>query len=96
MWVYDPLQMSVTDAVTGFEFKPIEGDVFTAIDYDKFTFNLSNQYPKITQNSYYTGQTSDQHVNGSWSNNPVFTIVHDQPKPFNIIGVVYKAEISSN
>lgn len=94
--VYDPLQMSVTDAVTGFEFKPIEGDVFTAIDYDKFTFNLSNQYPKITQNSYYTGQTSDQHVNGSWSNNPVFTIVHDQPKPFNIIGVVYKAEISSN
>jgi hypothetical protein len=94
--VYDPIQYTVGDAVTKFEFRPVEGDSITAIDYDKFTFNLSNQYPKITNDPYYTGQTSDQHVNGNWSNNPIFTIVHNEPRPFNILGVVYKAEVSSN
>jgi len=94
--VYDPVQYSLNDAVSSFEFRPVEGDALTSVDYDKFTFNLSNQYPKIKADSYYTGQTSDQYVNGNWSNNPIFTIIHDEPRPFNIIGVVYKIEISSN
>jgi hypothetical protein len=94
--VYDPIQYSLSDAISAFEFRPVEGDTLTSVDYDKFTFNLSNQYPKIKTDSYYTGQTSDQHVNGNWSNNPIFTIVHDEPRPFNILGIIYKAEISSN
>jgi hypothetical protein len=94
--VYDPVQYSLNDAISSFEFRPVEGDSLTSVDYDRFTFSLSNQYPKIKTDSYYTGQTSDQHVNGNWSNNPIFTIVHDEPRPFNILGVVYKLEISSN
>lgn len=86
-------------AQNSFEILPSKDDVFTAIDYNEFSYTLSNDFPRMATTlgpSYHTGQTSDQSVNSDSSEDVIFVLVHRDPRPFTMLGAIYKLQISGN
>ena len=78
------------------------------IAYSDFTFNITpdqNQSATVKYTALsatpesamiYSGSTTDTTINGSWTENPLFAVVHREPAPFNLLGMVWKMEIEGN
>jgi hypothetical protein len=90
---------SATIAQNSYELKPLITDNFDKIDYSNFLYGLSFDYPRpstINHDASFTGQTVDQHINTDWNENLLFAVVHNDARPFNLLGMIWKAEISGN
>jgi len=93
--VYNSFQTSLVDGVTALEMKPSPNDSYTNINYSNYNFNIQTNRQN-TPEYLYSGQTDDQTVNMSWSENPLIAIVHDDQTPFNLTGIVYKFQVQGN
>lgn len=93
--VYNAFQTSLMDGVTALEMKPSPNDSYTNINYSNYNFNVQTSRQN-TPEYLYSGQTDDQVINMSWSENPLIAIVHEDQTPFNLLGIVYKYQVQGN
>ena len=86
-------------AQNSYQLKPLITDNFSPINYNNFSYDLSFDYPKPATSNHdasYTGQTMENYPDSDYNENTLLTIVNYEARPFNLLSLVQKIEVSGN